>query len=142
MTPVRPFVPTSPFLQHSENSYHPLLDGLPNLTLLHETSSASSRVPDLPSLNPRSFISAMHHSSLMLFCYCFQMPWQHICKPRSGLLRGFLPATHSLFLPSLVPTTPDKACSPHPAYIRLNLLQGKGLFLAFSLWANNVWGQG
>lgn len=101
---------------YSANSCHPLPAGFPNLTLYQEAFCEGSRAPDLPTLNPRSFISAMNHPSLLLLCYCFQIPWQHICKPGSGPLRSFLPATHSLFLLSRVPTSPDKTHSLRPAY--------------------------
>lgn len=105
-TSLSPLVPLS---THSANSHHRCRLVFPNLTLFCGAFCEGSRAPDLPTLNPRSFISAMNHPILMLLCYCFQIPWQHICKP--GPLQSFLPATHSLFLLSPVPTSPDESHS-------------------------------
>lgn len=64
LPPNRPIVPTSPFLPHSANSDHPRPAGFRNLTLLRKAFSERSSAPNLPSLNLRSFISAMNHPAL------------------------------------------------------------------------------
>lgn len=80
-------------------------------------------------MNPRSFISAMNHPSLMLLCYHFQIPWQHICKP--GALRSFLPATHSLSFSVLFQRLQTNLTPP--SLLCLNLLQSKGPNDSFGL---------
>ena len=110
---------------HQANSLSPTAGWFSRLHATPWSVFSGFRRSRPPFFEPRSFVSAMNH--LKQLWYCFQIPRQHSCKPRSGS--------------SKAPSASHPQPSPLPSYSnfsRQNSLTPPSLFLSQSAAGQRV----